>query len=215
MARRVVVTGLGVVTALGCEIPEFWDRLCAGKSGVGPLRRFDVRNFKVRFAGEINGFDATEHIDTSPKELKRMDRFVQFGLVAASKAITQSGINLARRRPLSSRRADRQRHRRPQRDRKPARRALQPWAGSRLAVHDSQADGQRRQREYLGQLGLERPQQCRRHGLCLGDQRHRRCVSYHSARHGRRDDHRRQRGSRHPDGTVRLRPHEGPVDPQR
>src|SRR5690606_10351301 len=95
MTRRVVVTGLGVVSALGCDAPEFWDRLCAGKSGVGPLKRFDVREFKVRFAGEISTFDATEHIDTSPKELKRMDRFVQFGLVAADKAIRQSGIDLS------------------------------------------------------------------------------------------------------------------------
>ena len=95
MTRRVVVTGLGVVTALGCEIPEFWDRICAGKSGVGPLRRFDVHNFKVRFAGEINGFNAAEHLEISPKELKRMDRFVQFGLVAADKAVSQSGLDLS------------------------------------------------------------------------------------------------------------------------
>jgi 3-oxoacyl-[acyl-carrier-protein] synthase II len=95
MTRRVVVTGVGVVSALGCDTPEFWDGLCAGKSGVGLIKRFDVRNFKVRFGGEITHFDATEHIDTSPKDLKRMDRFVQFALVAADKAIRQSGIDLS------------------------------------------------------------------------------------------------------------------------
>ena len=52
MRRRVVVTGLGVVTALGCEVRELWDNLCAGKSGVGPVRRFDVKEFKVTFGGE-------------------------------------------------------------------------------------------------------------------------------------------------------------------
>jgi 3-oxoacyl-[acyl-carrier-protein] synthase II len=76
-------------------VPEFWDRICAGKSGVGPLRRFDVRNFKVRFGGEINGFNASEHLEISPKELKRMDRFVQFALVAADKAVNQAGIDLS------------------------------------------------------------------------------------------------------------------------
>ena len=94
MGRRVVVTGLGVVSTLGCDVPEFWDRLCAGKSGIGPITRFDPATFKVKFAGEIQGFRPEDHIDMSPKELKRIDRFVHFGLVAAHKAIQQSGIDL-------------------------------------------------------------------------------------------------------------------------
>ncbi len=93
MARRVVVTGLGVVSTLGCNVPEFWDRLCAGKSGIGPITRFDPKTFKVKFAGEIQGFQPGDHIDMSPKELKRIDRFVHFGLVAAHKAIEQAGID--------------------------------------------------------------------------------------------------------------------------
>ena len=55
--RRVVVTGISVVSPLGCEISEFWDRLCTGKSVIVPLRRFDVDGFKVRFGGEIFDFD--------------------------------------------------------------------------------------------------------------------------------------------------------------
>ena len=55
--RRVVVTGMSVVTALGFETSEFWDKLCAGKSGVSPLERFDCSEFKVRFGGEIKDFD--------------------------------------------------------------------------------------------------------------------------------------------------------------
>ncbi len=94
MRRRVVVTGCGVVTSLGCEIAEFWDRLCAGKSGVGPIQRFDCSDFKVRFGGEIVPFSPDEHIEINPKEIRRIDRFVQFGLVAAHKAIKQSGIDL-------------------------------------------------------------------------------------------------------------------------
>ena len=91
MRRRVVVTGMSVVTALGTEVPEFWDKICAGKSGVGPLTRFDVSNFKVRFGGEIPDFDPSDVIPR--REVKRLDRFTQFAIVGAQKAIDQSGID--------------------------------------------------------------------------------------------------------------------------
>lgn len=93
MTRRVVVTGMSVVTALGCELDEFWERLCAGKSGVSRIERFDSTDFKVSFAGEVKDFPRDEYID--PKEVKRLDRFSQFALVAASKAVVQSGLDLA------------------------------------------------------------------------------------------------------------------------
>ena len=87
MSRRVVVTGASVVTALGCELDEFWDKICAGKSGVGPLVRFDCSDYKVRFGGEVREFDATDHMDIDGKEVRRMDRFGQFAIVGAHKAI--------------------------------------------------------------------------------------------------------------------------------
>jgi 3-oxoacyl-[acyl-carrier-protein] synthase II len=93
MTRRVVVTGGSVVTALGCDTSEFWDRLCAGKSGVGPIERFDCSDFKVRFAGEIKRFSPEEHFDLEGKEVRRLDRFCQFAMVAAHKAILHSGID--------------------------------------------------------------------------------------------------------------------------
>ena len=93
MPRRVVVTGGSVVTALGTNSAEFWDRICAGKSGVGLIRRFDPTEFKVLFGGEVQNFDASEHMDLPDRELRRMDRFVQFAMVAAHKAILQSGMN--------------------------------------------------------------------------------------------------------------------------
>ncbi|MBM80974.1 MAG: beta-ketoacyl-[acyl-carrier-protein] synthase II [Planctomycetaceae bacterium] len=93
MSRRVVVTGCGIVTSLGLEIPEFWDSICAAKSGIGRLERFDVSDFKVQFGGEVKEFDATEHLDIDGKEVKRLDRFCQFALVAAAKAVTQAGVN--------------------------------------------------------------------------------------------------------------------------
>jgi 3-oxoacyl-[acyl-carrier-protein] synthase II len=96
MRRRVVVTGAGVVTALGCELDEFWDGLCAGKSGVGPILRFDPRDYKVLFGGEVSAFDLSEHIDVLPKDAKKIDRFVQFTLACAEKAVQQSGIEFDR-----------------------------------------------------------------------------------------------------------------------
>ncbi len=93
MPRRVVVTGGSVVTTLGCNLAEFWDRLCAGKSGIGPIRRFDPTEFKVMFGGEVQNWDPTEHVELPAKELRRMDRFVQFAVAAADKAIRQSGFD--------------------------------------------------------------------------------------------------------------------------
>jgi len=92
MRKRVVVTGCSVVTALGCNAADVWDRVCAGKSGVGPIRRFDPTDFKVRFGGEIQHFSASEHLTINNREIKRIDRFCQFALVAAHGAIEQSGI---------------------------------------------------------------------------------------------------------------------------
>ncbi|MFQ5733167.1 MAG: beta-ketoacyl-ACP synthase II [Planctomycetaceae bacterium] len=94
MRRRVVITGASVVTALGCELNEFWDAICAGKSGIAPIERFDSRDFKVRFAGEITDFDAKDHVDVANKELRRLDRFCQFAMVSADRAIRDSGIDL-------------------------------------------------------------------------------------------------------------------------
>src|SRR5258708_29361082 len=94
MTRRVVVTGMSVVTALGFEISECWDKLCAGKSGVSLLERFDVSEFKVRFGGEIKDFDPTDCIPV--REVKRLDRFCQFAVYGAVKAIRQSGIDFSK-----------------------------------------------------------------------------------------------------------------------
>ena len=93
MARRVVVTGMSVVTALGSDVPEFWEKLCAGKSGIGRLERFDCADFKVNFGGEVKDFRPENHFDG--KEAKRLDRFSQFALAGAQKAVQQSGIDFA------------------------------------------------------------------------------------------------------------------------
>jgi 3-oxoacyl-[acyl-carrier-protein] synthase II len=91
--RRVVVTGLGVVTPLGCELDDVWDAVCRGKSGVGLVERFDCREFKVRFGGEIRQFDATRYLQMDARDLRRADRFSQFAMVAAEQAVVQAGID--------------------------------------------------------------------------------------------------------------------------
>ena len=95
MTRRVVVTGGAVVTALGCELSEFWDGLCAGKSGVGPLKRFDTCDFKVKFGGEVSTFNPSDFLDIDARDVRRLDRFCQFTVVAAHKAVLHSGIDFA------------------------------------------------------------------------------------------------------------------------
>jgi 3-oxoacyl-[acyl-carrier-protein] synthase II len=99
MTRRVVVTGAGVVTALGNELADFWERICAGKSGVGQLKRFETTDFKVTIGGEIRDFEPDEHLDLDGKEIRRLDRFVQFAMVAAHKAVQSSGIDLTQGDP--------------------------------------------------------------------------------------------------------------------
>jgi len=84
---------MGVVTSLGCDVADYWERICAGKSGIGLLERFDVSDFKVRFGGEVKNFELTEHIDIEHKEVKRLDRFVQFAMAGASKAVQCSGFD--------------------------------------------------------------------------------------------------------------------------
>lgn len=94
MTRRVVVTGLGVVTSLGLEVAELWDCLCSGKSGIGPLHRFDCSEYKVNFGGEVKDFKPEDHFQIQGKEIRRLDRFVRFAMVSAHKAIEHSGIDL-------------------------------------------------------------------------------------------------------------------------
>ncbi len=90
--RRVVITGLGQMTALGKTLPAFWDDICAGKSGVKKIERFDTSQFPVRIGGEITDFDPGEFC--YKRQAKRIDRFALFALAAAIKAVKDSGLDL-------------------------------------------------------------------------------------------------------------------------
>ena len=91
--RRVVVTGLGLVSPVGNSVPEAWDNLIAGKSGVGPITRFDASAFSARIAGEVKGFDISAYL--SAKEARRMDTFIHFGMAAGIQAFRDSGIEVS------------------------------------------------------------------------------------------------------------------------
>ncbi|MGD0654222.1 MAG: beta-ketoacyl-ACP synthase II [Thermoguttaceae bacterium] len=94
MKRRVVVTGLGAVTALGCRVEELWTRICKGESGVGPITRFDTSRFRSRIGGEIINFSTDGYIE--PKEVKKFDRFVQYAHVSGLDAVRDSGLDFSK-----------------------------------------------------------------------------------------------------------------------
>ncbi|MDA0660011.1 MAG: beta-ketoacyl-ACP synthase II [Planctomycetota bacterium] len=94
MKRRVVVTGLGVVTSLSCQVDDLWQRVLAGESGIHPLRLFDTAGHKVLFAGDIYDWDPGDCIPA--KDVKRLDRFSQFAMLAGSRAIDDSGLDFTK-----------------------------------------------------------------------------------------------------------------------
>jgi 3-oxoacyl-[acyl-carrier-protein] synthase II len=98
MKRRVVVTGLGAVTPLGCKVEDLWRRILAGESGIRPLTLIKTSDLKVTFGGEVPNWDTGDYVPA--KEAKRLDRFSQFALVAAIDAVSDSGIDFSRIDPL-------------------------------------------------------------------------------------------------------------------
>src|SRR6516162_7029641 len=92
--RRVVITGMGVVTSFGDNIHRFWQALCAGQSGVGPLTLFDTTDFRVHFGGQVRDWDPVARFGS--KEARHLDRFAQFALAAAIAAVEDAGIDFSR-----------------------------------------------------------------------------------------------------------------------
>jgi 3-oxoacyl-[acyl-carrier-protein] synthase II len=92
LSRRVVVTGVGLVSPLGIGTEANWEALCAGKSGIGPITHFDAAQFSARIAGEVKGFDPLAFIDK--KDVKKMDVFIQFAIAAAQFAMDDAGLSV-------------------------------------------------------------------------------------------------------------------------
>jgi 3-oxoacyl-[acyl-carrier-protein] synthase II len=92
--RRVVVTGLGIISPVGSTVKSAWDTIVSGKSGIGPITKFDVTAFPVRFGGSVRDFDVTQYI--TPKDARRMDEFMHYGVAAGIQAVTDSGIDFSK-----------------------------------------------------------------------------------------------------------------------
>jgi 3-oxoacyl-[acyl-carrier-protein] synthase II len=88
--RRVVITGLGALAPNGNSVPQYWDSLISGKSGIGYITAFDTENLSVKIAGELSNFDAQDHFER--KELRKLDPFTVYHMVSSSEAITQAGL---------------------------------------------------------------------------------------------------------------------------
>ena len=99
--RRVVVTGLGAVTPIGVDVDSTWDSMVSGKSGVGPITLFDVTGYRSTIAGEVSGWEPEMHFDR--RELRRLDRYAQFFLVAVRQALAQAGLEYEEDDPAAAR----------------------------------------------------------------------------------------------------------------
>ncbi|RBQ07644.1 beta-ketoacyl-ACP synthase II [Pedobacter miscanthi] len=89
--KRVVVTGLGAITPLGNTVEQFWQQILAGKSGIGPITKFDSSKFKTQFAGEVKDFNPEEYLEK--KEIKKYDLFTQYAIGSSDQAIKDAGLD--------------------------------------------------------------------------------------------------------------------------
>ncbi len=99
MSRRVVVTGMGAISPVGNTKEEFWTSLVNGKNGIGPLKSFDCKDYDSRIAGEVKNF--VPHPFIPKKELRRMEKFVQFAVTAAKEAVDDSGLDISKEDPFN------------------------------------------------------------------------------------------------------------------
>ena len=90
--RRIVVTGLGMLTPVGNTVEETWKNIVAGKSGIAPITAFDTENFPVKISGSVKNFDPSQYIPA--KDLKKMDPFIHFGIAAGTQALEDSGLEV-------------------------------------------------------------------------------------------------------------------------
>ena len=90
--RRVVITGLGAVTPVGIGVDDTWQAVLAGKSGIGPITRFDASDYACRIAAEVKGFDPADYLEK--KEIKKMDTFIQYAVAASHEAVDDAGLKI-------------------------------------------------------------------------------------------------------------------------
>ena len=214
MARRVVVTGIGLVTPVAVGTEETWQGLLAGKSGIGPITHFDHTAFATHFAGEVKGFDPTRWM--TGRDAKNVDPFIQYAIAAAALAVDDSGLEIkgefaervgcfvgaglggvttieATCRTLWD---------------KGPRHGISPFFVPMIIVNLAPGQISIRSRR-------QGPQRVSGLGLLDRRARDRRRLSRHRAGRRRRDDLRRHGGDRHPARRGRVQQHARAVDAQR
>ena len=144
MNRRVVVTGIGLVSALGVGTEATWEGLCAGRSGVGPITRFDAAAFAARIAAEVKGFDPLQYVDK--KDVKKMDTFIHYAIAASQFAVADCGAGDRAGERDAGRRVHRVGHRRVRHDRARAPGPARGRAAQDLAVLHPRGHHQPRRR---------------------------------------------------------------------
>ena len=180
MQRRVVVTGLGMLSPLGLDVRSTWDGLMTGRSGAGPITHFDASDYSVQIACELKGFDATQWM--SPKDLKKYDVFVHYAVAAAEMALADSGLQ------VSPENEDRIGvvigfwHRWFAVDRADPQDTARERAATGVAVLHPWCDHQHVFRPDQHPDWSERPELRYVHGVLDFGARHRRCVHVHSKR---------------------------------
>ena len=214
LGRRVVVTGVGLVSPLGIGTQANWEAILAGQSGIGPITRFDASLFSARIAGEVKGFDPLQFVDK--KDVKKMDVFIQFALAASQFAVDDARLEVT---PDDCRFASASTSR-------PGSAASRPSSAS---TSSSSKGGPRRISPFFipasiinlaaGQVSIRfnarGPEPRDLHRLHRVGARDRRGLRDHPARRRRHHDRRRRRGRDHAAGGRRLRRHARAVDPQR
>ncbi|MBT8147821.1 MAG: beta-ketoacyl-ACP synthase II, partial [Gammaproteobacteria bacterium] len=95
--RRVVVTGLGLLTPVGNDVETSWDAIKNGQSGINPIEHFDTADFTTRFGGSVKGFDCSQYIEK--REARRLDAFIQYGMAAGIQAVNDAGLEDASLNP--------------------------------------------------------------------------------------------------------------------
>ena len=212
MSRRVVITGIGLVSSLGIGTQATWDGLLAGTSGVGRVTQFDVSGFAAQIAGEVSGFDPLDYVDK--KDVKKMDVFIQYAMAASQFAVDDSALAITPpTRPRSASSSA------------PASAGSAPSSGSTGAARGRPAqdfpvlhpgvDHQPRLGPGVDPVRRQGPEPGHLHRVLGVGPRARRVVRDHQARGRRRDDCRRLRGGHHPDEPRRLRGAARAVDAKR
>ena len=196
MTRRVVVTGLGLVTPVGNTVEDTWTALMSGRSGADYIKKFDAEKFSVKFACEVKNFDPLTFI--AKKEARKMGAFIHYAIAASIEAVADSGIQADAGRQVSGRHRGERRHLHQQRHRRllgHRTRALEAagrWSGSRFAVLYRLGDRESRRRPGLDSFRRQGTKLRDRDRLFRRRARDRRQLQDHSTRRCRHDDLRRR-----------------------